>query len=107
MELLAKRIFDNMKMVQYQDIPIVKDMECPDCHKSDVNGFDNEYAKPIGWCDTQTGFMGVFECPCCYSKFRCHIDTTERYHKDMFYGDFALIYFLYNERNSQTFRRID
>lgn len=59
MELLAKRIFDNMKMVQYQDIPIVKDMECPDCHKSDVNGFDHEYAKPIGWCDTQTGFMGV------------------------------------------------
>ena len=100
MELLAKRIFDNMKMVQYQDIPIVKDMECPDCHKSDVNGFDHEYAKPIGWCDTQTGFMEVFECPRCYSKFRCHIDTTGRYNEDTFYGDFGLMYFLYNKRNS-------
>lgn len=58
MELLEKSIFDNMKVVQYQDIPIVKDMECPDCHKSDVGGFFHERAKPIGWCDTQAGFMG-------------------------------------------------
>lgn len=102
MELLAKSIFDGMKMAQYQDIPIVKDMECPDCHKSDVGGFFHERAKPIGWCDTQTGFMGVFECPHCFSKFRCHISTTGRYNEDTFYSDFALVHYMYNEPNDKS-----
>lgn len=38
-----------MKVVQYEAIPIVKDMECPNCHNSDIGGFPpHERAKPIG-----------------------------------------------------------
>lgn len=98
--LLERNIFNNLKMAQYEDIPVVKDMECPECHKSDVNGFSQDYAKPIGWCETQSGFMGIFECPHCFTKFRCHIDTTGRYSEDSFYGDFELMYYLYDSRKN-------
>lgn len=73
-----------MKAAQFADIPIVLDMECPDCHKSDVSGFFHDRANPIGG-DTQTGFMCMFECPHCFVKFRCHINTTGRYDEDTFY----------------------
>lgn len=98
-EFLSEAAFKGMKIAQYEAIPVVKDMECPNCHKSDVNGFPPcIYARPIGWCDTPTGLMGIFECPKCFCKFRCHINTTGRYHEDRFYDDFSLMYYLYDER---------
>lgn len=96
--LLAVSEFNKMKVVQYEAIPIVKDMECPNCHNSDIGGFPpHERAKPIGWCETSAGFMGVFECPECFEKFRCHISTGSRWHIEGFYEDFALKYYLYKK----------
>ena len=94
--LMDKNLFDRIKVVQYESIPVVKDMECPNCHKSDCNGFLKERANPIGWCDTQLGLMAVFECPKCFTKFRCHISSTGRWNKEAFYMDFALVHCLCN-----------
>lgn len=95
---LSKTTFDGMKTAQYEDISIVKDMECPNCHESDINGWAKVCAKPVGWCDTRTGYMAIFECPKCFTKYRCHINTTGRCNQEAFYADFALMFFLYKDR---------
>lgn len=100
--LLEKNIFNDMKIPQYEGIPIVKDMEWPECHKSDINGFSKDCAKPVGWCDTQNGFMAIFECQHCFAKFRCHINSTGRYSEESFYQDFELMYFLYDTRKNNN-----
>ena len=105
-KLLPRKRFNDMKVIQYEAIPIVKDMECPECHKSDVNGTPPLiYARPVGWCDTPSGYIAVFECPKCFSKFRCHINTNGRYSDYNFYQDFALMFYLYNNRNNYDTRR--
>lgn len=99
MAKLTKSKFKNMNVAQYESIPIVKDMECPECHNSDVGGFPPcVHANPVGWCDTATGYMAVFECPKCFAKFRCHINTLGRYDDLKFFYDFALIYEVYKEK---------
>ena len=97
-ELMDKNLFDKIKIIQYETIPVVKDMECSNCHESDSSGFRLARANPIGWCDTPSGLMGVFECPKCFTKFRCHINSTGRWNEGIFYDDFALIYYLYNDK---------
>lgn len=98
-KLLARNKYQGMKIVQYESIPVVKDMSCPECHQSEVDGTPpNVYATPIGWCETPSGFMGVFECPKCFAKFRCHIDSTGRCYAEEFYDDFALLHYLYYRR---------
>ena len=96
MKMLSEKEFQSLKISQYEDIPKVMDMECPECHKSDAGGFLHDRSKPVFWCDTPSGFMCVFECPHCFSKFRCHISSTGRYYLDRFSSDFSLVYFLAN-----------
>jgi hypothetical protein len=35
-------------------------------------GIGSNYPKLVGWCETNYGFMGVFECPFCGTRFRFH-----------------------------------
>ena len=93
---MDKRMFNGMQIVQYEDIPHVQDMECPDCQQSDVGALHHEQAEPIGWCDTPQGLMTVFECPKCFAKFRCHSCCSERWDKESFYINFALLYCSYH-----------
>jgi len=63
------------KIPQYEDIPYSPGLCCTECGKADMSAFkSNNYVKPIviGWCETNIGYMGVFECPHCHSKFRFH-----------------------------------
>ena len=91
-----------MKITQYEAIEVVKDTECPECHNSDVSGFSPcVAAKPIGWCETNSGFMAVFECPKCFTKFRCHINLTGRYTIESFLQDLYLIFRLFPKRSEQ------
>lgn len=64
------------KFPQYEDIPYAGDFNCPNCDKTGFfDGFgEEEREKPniVGWCDTNIGYMMVFECPRCYQKFRFH-----------------------------------
>ena len=103
--MLPREEFRRMKIVQYEDIAVSKDMGCPECSGS--NGFSYSFDKdivepmPIGWCDTNHGFMAVFECPKCHTRFRFHINTTGRYDPDCFYIDFALKVYLYRQHRKQ------
>lgn len=78
---MCKRIIDIIqKFPQYEDIPYAGDFNCPNCEKSgffETKGFYSsekslEKPKLIGWCETNIGKMGVFECPVCHEKFRFH-----------------------------------
>ena len=74
---MSKRLIDVIpKIPQYEDIPYAADFECPECGKSgffDYNwGPNHEKPNLIGWCETNIGKMGVFECPFCGQKFRFH-----------------------------------
>lgn len=97
--LLPYKEFEGMKVSQYASIPISKDMACPECGGSNhfTYPFDSNIEEPIpvGWCDTEYGFMSIFECPKCFTKFRFHINTTGRNNLDKFYEDFALLVYLY------------
>ena len=66
------------KFAQWEAIPYAPDFNCQDCGKSAIQGKDLNFQKTlekpnlVGWCETNNGFMAVFECPCCHSKYRFH-----------------------------------
>ena len=47
MKMLSEKEFQSLKISQYEDIPKVMDMECPECHKSDAGGFLHDRSKPV------------------------------------------------------------
>lgn len=104
--MMTFKEFEQMKIAQYTNILISKDMACPECNGSSQFDYsiDSRFVEPtpIGWCDTEHGFMAVFECPKCFTKYRFHISTTGRYDKDRFYSDFALLLHLYNEHKKNN-----
>lgn len=74
---MAKLVDILPKIPQYEDIPYAGDLNCPYCEKSgfyDYNWSRGEVIRPkvIGWCETNIGYMAVFECPCCGNKYRFH-----------------------------------
>ena len=73
---MGKKLTDILpKISQWENIPYVGDFSCPHCDKS---GFYNFYGETretpnvVGWCETPIGYMGVFECPICFEKYRFH-----------------------------------
>ena len=103
--MLPYKEFEGMKITQYQDILVSKDMACPECNGSSQFDYtidpDKAEPTPIGWCDTVYGFMAVFECPKCFTKYRFHINSTGRNDKDQFYADFALLVHLYRHHQKE------
>ena len=101
--MMSFKEFEGMKITQYENILVSKDMACNGSSQFDYS-IDSRFAEPtpIGWCDTEHGYMAVFECPKCYTKYRFHISTTGRYDKDRFYQDFALLVHLYNEHQKHV-----
>lgn len=81
------------KFPQWEAIPYAEDFACQECGKSAIQGKDEYHRltleKPnlVGWCETNNGFMAVFECPCCHSKFRFHPQMN---HFDLDQFDFYL-----------------
>lgn len=65
------------KIPQWEDIPYAADLQCQECGKGNFENYNmpnyKEHAPiAVGWCETPNGYMGVFECPFCWSKFRFH-----------------------------------
>lgn len=63
------------KIPQYESIPYAGDFNCPHCDKSGFYEFYGEVqVRPniVGWCETNIGYMGIFECPICFKKYRFH-----------------------------------
>jgi hypothetical protein len=79
---------------QYEDIRQTKDMFCQ-CSYSNYN---HENFNMIGYCETQQGFMAVFECEKCGEKYRHHIGTTSRNTIKGFIDDAGLALFLQKTR---------
>lgn len=83
------------KIAQWEAIPYSAGLHCQ-CGRADIAyagwaSFKDQYIKPIaiGWCETDYGMMGVFECPECHSKFRCHCGSNSRWSaEDQFALDF-------------------
>ena len=59
------------KIPQWESIPYNPWLDC-DCGEAGF-GSNKEKLKLVGWCDTDFGYMGVFECPCCFAKLRFHM----------------------------------
>ncbi|MBQ9357530.1 MAG: hypothetical protein IJT98_09625 [Prevotella sp.] len=104
-KLLSYEEFEHMKIAQYQDILVSKDMACPECNGSSQFSYDYDRnmvePTPIGWCETENGFMACFECPKCFTKYRFHISTTGRWEKDQFYRDYALLIYLHKHHQEK------
>lgn len=85
------------KFPQYEDIPYARDFICPNCDKSGFDTNNNQLEKPIliGWCETNIGYMGIFECPKCGQKFRFHC-TIGTWIADI--EDFDYYLYFYAER---------
>jgi len=83
-------VFTLKNFPQYEDIRQTKDMLCQ-CTYSDfhLNRFNM-----IGYCNTNHGYMAVFECPVCGEKYRHHIGTTSRNSEKGFKDDAGLALFL-------------
>ena len=76
---------DIRRISNYEVYEVVKDFECPYCHKSGVDPWlILKEPTLVGWTETPNGFMMCFECPECFSKFRWHGSTTERNDEDEF-----------------------
>lgn len=76
----------------YEAIPVVKDFICPYCNGSG-DGFHHvpgegyvslPEARIIGYCETPSGFMCIYECTQCFKKFRYHGCTSDRWDKEKF-----------------------
>lgn len=87
------------EFTQCEDIPYTPGFVCP-CGKSG-NGYSYAIgpgwgsplpkAKLVGYCETPSGYMMVFECPFCFQKFRYHNTTTDRYDFDRFKSEMELV----------------
>lgn len=62
------------KIAQWESIPYAADFCCQDCGNSGIDSRRSDIHKPllVGWCSTNNGYMGVYECPVCGGKFRFH-----------------------------------
>lgn len=81
------------KIVQWEAVPYSAGLRCQ-CGRADIAyaGWfgEDQYIEPIaiGWCETDYGMMGVFECPECHGKFRCHCGNNRWPTEDQFALDF-------------------
>ena len=85
------------KISNYEVYDVVKDFECPNCHKSGLDPWEIlKEPTLVGWAETPNGFMMCFECPECFSKFRWHGSTWEKNNEDDF-----LVYCVYTKAKLQ------
>lgn len=96
MEERILRMKRDLELPEYRHIPWVKDFTCPECGRNEW-GYDGWRARPIGWCNTDAGYMCIFECPECYAKMRWHISGSGRWSEERFFADLWLSLMMGNE----------
>lgn len=89
-------VFQIKEYPQPELIHYAKDFKC-ECGEID---FLTVGAAPVGYCNTNSGYMAVFECPFCFEKSRFHIQTTGRYELEKFKDEVGLMIHLYNHRQT-------
>jgi len=86
MELLfAGETYDIQVFDQPEIFPHVRTFRCPECDRlTDGNAC-------IGFTESpKLGFMAVYECRKCFTKYRCHVNSTGRYNRQDFLDDLGL-----------------
>lgn len=106
---MEKRVVDILpKFPQYEDFPYAADLECPNCGKSGFYDYNNsaKHEKPnlIGWCETNIGYMAVFECPECGQKFRFHT-TVGTWTADIEEFDYYLYFYAERSGNADKIKK--
>lgn len=73
---MGKKLVDVLpKISQWESIEYAGDFNCHHCDKSgfyDLYGEERMKPNIVGWCETHIGYMGIFECPVCFEKYRFH-----------------------------------
>ena len=96
------------KIPQYEDIPYAADLCCQDCGKGNFEDYGTPKADmnspiAVGWCETDYGYMGVFECPQCHSKFRFHCGG--KFNSDIDEFEFKFYQWVFMCKNFQEVRQ--
>lgn len=68
------KIFNLREYSQYKDIPYNKSTACNNCGHG--NFLSRNTCDLVGYCNTEFGYMGVFECLKCGELYRHHITYT-------------------------------
>lgn len=87
------------KISQWESIPYARDFRCQECgkhHRFESMIETDLKAKIVGWCNSDYGYMLVFECPHCFSKFRFHTTHDNKFNIDDFV-DKIMYYYVGNE----------
>lgn len=106
-EEIVQMLKEIKEFPQYDTITYTKDFVCPDCggsgdgyHHVPGDGYVRlPDATFIGWCSTTHGYMMVFECSKCFTKFRYHNSTTARNNWDDFVKEMWLVWHLQKHKN--------
>ena len=83
--IFADETYEIQVFDQPEIFPHVRTFRCPECDRlTDVNAC-------IGFTESpKLGFMAVYECRKCFTKYRCHINSTARYNRQDFLDDLGL-----------------
>jgi hypothetical protein len=103
-EMKVYDILDNeyyiKQMAQCQNIPYKNSQRC-DCGHS--NFFNRRSYDIIGYCDTQNGFMAVFECLKCGEVYKHHLTFgSEKFDLDAFKEQLGVYFNLKSKIKKET-----
>ena len=60
-----------MKISNWESIEYSEGLNCPN-ENCDNKSYDDDAKNILGWCETPYGFMIVYECKKCFTKYRFH-----------------------------------
>ena len=72
-----------MKISNWESIEYSEGLNCPN-ENCDNKSYHDDARNIIGWCDTPYGYMMVCECKKCFTKYRFHGTTGDRFDFDNF-----------------------
>ncbi len=87
-----------MKISNWEHIPYSEGINCPnpDC---DNKSYHDDARNILGWCETPYGFMEVCECKKCFTKYRFHGTSGDKFDFKNFAMGFLLGVKLKTRRN--------
>lgn len=72
-----------MKISNWESIEYSEGLNCPN-ENCGNKSYDDDARNIIGWCDTPYGYMMVCECKKCFTKYRFHGTTGNKFDFDNF-----------------------
>ena len=73
------RVTDQIRKMDPSQAIMVKDFLCPECGQCELSPRSQSKPNLVGWCETEWGYMAVLECPHCFTKFRTHAASVDKF----------------------------